>query len=100
MRLLLGALSRGGPEGRLLELPPCQGVFSHSAEHLPWLHPAGQHQGAILTPALSSKLPDQLCPRPQEGGIGGVLSQPRLLIPMILALVFNRWNVLYADKVE
>ena len=33
-----------------------------------------------------------------EGGIGSIASQPRLLIPVILALVFNRWNLLYSAK--
>ena len=31
------------------------------------------------------------------GGGGGTLGQPRLLIPVILALTYNRWNQLYAD---
>ncbi|GAX83105.1 hypothetical protein CEUSTIGMA_g10531.t1 [Chlamydomonas eustigma] len=34
-----------------------------------------------------------------EAGASSLLSQPRLLIPVILTLLFNRWNVLYADKV-
>lgn len=31
--------------------------------------------------------------------VGGSLGQPRLLIPVILALSFNRWNQLYANQV-
>ncbi len=35
-----------------------------------------------------------------EGSVGGVASQPRLLIPIILALVYNRYNQLYAEQVR
>lgn len=35
-----------------------------------------------------------------EGNVSGMASQPRLLIPVILALVYNRWNQLYADRVD
>jgi hypothetical protein len=31
-----------------------------------------------------------------SGGVGGAIGQPRLLIPFVLALTYNRWNVLYA----
>ncbi|KAF6259330.1 hypothetical protein COO60DRAFT_1014853 [Scenedesmus sp. NREL 46B-D3] len=36
-----------------------------------------------------------------DGGGGGVstaVGQPRLLIPVVLALSYNRWNMLYADE--
>eukprot|EP01026_Neomeris_dumetosa_P004899 TRINITY_DN11336_c0_g1_i2.p1 TRINITY_DN11336_c0_g1~~TRINITY_DN11336_c0_g1_i2.p1 ORF type:complete len:372 (-),score=42.29 TRINITY_DN11336_c0_g1_i2:57-1172(-) len=32
-----------------------------------------------------------------SANIGGLVGQPRLLIPVILVLAFNRWNKLYAD---
>eukprot|EP01023_Acetabularia_acetabulum_P017585 TRINITY_DN18804_c0_g2_i1.p1 TRINITY_DN18804_c0_g2~~TRINITY_DN18804_c0_g2_i1.p1 ORF type:complete len:369 (-),score=60.31 TRINITY_DN18804_c0_g2_i1:235-1341(-) len=34
------------------------------------------------------------------GGLGGMVGQPRLLIPVILVLSFNRWNQLYADDFD
>lgn len=31
------------------------------------------------------------------GGLNTAIGQPRLLIPVVLALTYNRWNALYAD---
>jgi hypothetical protein len=35
-----------------------------------------------------------------EASVGGIASQPRLLIPIILALGYNRWNQLFAEQVR
>lgn len=31
-------------------------------------------------------------------GVNSSIGQPRLLIPVVLALTYNRWNELYADQ--
>lgn len=31
------------------------------------------------------------------GGLNTAIGQPRLLIPVVLALTYNRWNALYAE---
>eukprot|EP00879_Flechtneria_rotunda_P012121 GHRR01012658.1.p1 GENE.GHRR01012658.1~~GHRR01012658.1.p1 ORF type:complete len:362 (+),score=154.95 GHRR01012658.1:620-1705(+) len=36
-----------------------------------------------------------------QGAVGGAITaigQPRLLVPVLLALTYNRWNMLYADQ--
>lgn len=32
-----------------------------------------------------------------SGGMNSAIGQPRLLIPVVLALTYNRWNTLYAE---
>lgn len=49
--------------------------------------------GGLLYLRLLSRTVDSF----GTGGLGGVLGQPRLLIPAVLILGCNRWNVLYAD---
>lgn len=51
--------------------------------------------GGYLYLRLLNKSVDSL----GTGGAGGALGQPRLLIPVILVLAFNRWNQLKADEV-
>jgi ATP synthase protein I len=33
-----------------------------------------------------------------QGGLNGAVGQPRLLIPVVLALVYNRWNAINAEE--
>lgn len=47
---------------------------------------------------LLSKSVDALGGEGVEQGASGMASQPRLLIPIILGLGYNRWNELYAEQ--
>lgn len=39
-----------------------------------------------------------MCPAVGADGLRAALGQPRLLIPVLLALTYNRWNLLYAEQ--
>ena len=55
--------------------------------------------GGFMYLRLLNKSVDAVGGQGIESGIGGMASQPRLLIPLVLALSFNRWNQLYAEQV-
>ncbi|GFR48266.1 hypothetical protein Agub_g10131 [Astrephomene gubernaculifera] len=54
--------------------------------------------GGFLYLRLLSKSVDALGADGLESGASGMASQPRLLIPVILGLGYNRWNELYSDS--
>ncbi|KAG1663822.1 hypothetical protein FOA52_013387 [Chlamydomonas sp. UWO 241] len=47
---------------------------------------------------LLGKSVDAVASQSAEGASGGISSQARLLIPLILILVYNRFNLLYAEQ--
>ncbi len=55
--------------------------------------------GGLIYLRLLSKSVDAVGGQSIESGLNSSLSQPRLLIPLLLALVYNRFNTLYADQV-
>lgn len=56
--------------------------------------------GGIIYLRLLGKSVDSVGSQSIEGGLGSMASQPRLLIPVLLAFIFNRWNLLYSAKFE
>lgn len=47
---------------------------------------------AALRPSCCLTVGDQA-----TGSLNSAIGQPRLLIPVVLALTYNRWNAIYAD---
>jgi len=55
--------------------------------------------GGYLYLRLLARSVDAVGAQDLESASGGISAQPRLLIPVILTLVYNRYNLLYADQV-
>ena len=53
--------------------------------------------GGFVYLRLLGKTVDSFGGQEGEQGLGAIAGQPRLLVPVVLALVFNRWNLMYAD---